>query len=197
MKNINYYLEKKYKTTAPIYYCLSLAFFILFLFANELRAAKNQMPAYWNVKFGGWPKFVDNNRTANRAHFDLQCNKRIHYLFEVGLSANLFSDFNNTLSKGYLKYGLAGNWHFLPLIINHHGLRFEPYLSGKLGYTTYFNAAKDKKNMFPRYFFGAGFAYYLTKHVGVYFEYGFDKPFESQLELKYLRELSAGISIKL
>ncbi len=99
-------------------------------------------------------------------------------------------------THGFLNFGAVGNWHFLPLIIDKEKLRFETYLSGKLGLVKYFQTNANQ-TVWPRYYFGIGAAYYFTRHVGAYFEYGYDLPFIDPMKLGYYKEMNIGVSVKL
>lgn len=169
--------------------------FILFLFINELKAQEKQSPAYWYIKASGWPEYVDKNSVFQNGHIEVQLNKRVHKLLETGLSAALYKGDDN-YSQGFLNLGVVGNWHFLPLIIDKENLRFESYLSGKLGLAKYFQANGNNQTIWSRYYFGIGTAYYLTRQVGVYFEYGYDMPFIQPLKLGYYKEMSIGVSVR-
>ncbi len=168
---------------------------IFFLFAGELQAQEAQAAACWYIKVSGWPEYVDNNRVFHHGHIDLQLNRRLHKLFEAGLSTALYKGFNE-YTHGFLNFGTVGNWHFLPLIIDKENLRFETYLSGKLGLVKYFQTNANQ-TIWPRYYFGIGAAYYFTRHVGIYFEYGYDLPFIDPMKLGYYKEMNIGVSVKL
>lgn len=168
--------------------------FSLFLFAYELKAQEEQTPANWYIKASGWPEYVDHNRVFHYGHIEMQLNRRLHKYFEAGLSTALYKGFDE-YSHGFLNFGAVGNWHFLPLIIDEKNLRFETYLSGKLGLVKYFQTTANQ-TIWPRYYFGIGAAYYFTRHVGAYFEFGYDMPFTEPMKLGYYREMNVGVSVK-
>ena len=169
--------------------------FILFLLADELKAQEKQSPAYWYIKASGWPEYVDNSRVFHNGHIEVQMNRRLNKFLEAGLSAALYSGYDD-YSSGFLNFGAVGNWHFLPLLIDKENFRFESYLSGKLGIVKYFQTNVNQ-TIWPRYYFGIGAAYYLTRHLGVYFEYGYDMPFTEPLKPGYYKEINVGVSVKL
>lgn len=170
--------------------------FILNLFADELNAQEKQSAAFWYVKASGWPEYVDNNRVFHNGHIELQVSKRVHKFLEAGLSTALYRGYDD-YSRGFLNFGAVGNWHFLPLLIDKENLRFEAYLSGKLGLVKYFQTNNNNQSVWARYYLGTGVAYYLTRHLGVYFEYGYDLPFIEPMKLGYYKEMAIGISLRL
>jgi hypothetical protein len=178
--------------------CRTLLFItlILFQFENELNAQVKQSPGHWYIKASGWPEYVDNNRVFHNGHVELQVSKRVHKFLEAGLSTALYSGYDD-YSRGFLNFGAVGNWHFLPLLIDKENLRFEAYLSGKLGLVNYFQTNNNSQSVWGRYYIGTGVAYYLTRHLGVYFEYGYDLPFIEPMKLGYYKEMGIGISLRL
>ncbi len=80
-------------------------------------------------------------------------------------------------SFGYsaLNYGVNANFHILPLLIKEKALRFDLYMSGKVGGVSpigeYGFPAPDKFN--PDYGIYGGVAYYFGSHFGLYGEFGY------------------------
>ncbi len=169
---------------------------VLFQFENELNAQVKQTSGHWYIKAAGWPEYIDNNRVFQNGHVELQVNKRVHTLLETGISAALYKGYEE-YTNGFFNFGAVGNWHYLPLFIEKKNLRFEAYLSSKLGLVKYFQTNNNSQSVWARYYFGTGVAYYLTRHLGIYFEYGYDMPFTDPLKLSYYKELCLGVSVKL
>ena len=69
-------------------------------------------------------------------------------------------------------YGLNVNFHLLPLVVKSKDFRIDLYSSGKIG--GYFTNLKSKSNYTGvDYGIYAGAAFYFSKHLGIFGEYGF------------------------
>ncbi len=149
-------------------------------------AQVNTVPKRINAKLGfslSNPEDTHNNLP----NFRVEVNYKIVPFIEVGVYAgfgfyqdikreNIGTTTGMTIS-GYAaaNYGLNANFHFLPLIVKEKKVRFDLYVSGKLG-----GINPERKNFSPlphKYFsdYGvyAGAAYYFTRHFGVYGEFGY------------------------
>lgn len=145
-------------------------------------AQVNTVPKRINAKLG----FALSNQegtNSNLPNFRVEVNYKMLPFIEVGVYAGFgfYEDIQIVGSRatisGYAatNYGLNANFHFLPLIVKEKKVRFDLYVSGKLG-----GINPERKNFSPlphKYFsdYGvyAGAAYYFTRHFGVYGEFGY------------------------
>lgn len=73
-------------------------------------------------------------------------------------------------------YGINCNFHLLPLIIKKDDFRFDLYLTGKLGGLFFTSpSGYSPHGYLTEYGLGAGAAYYIGKHLGLYAEYCYGK----------------------
>ena len=91
-------------------------------------------------------------------------------------------------------YGLSTNFHLLPLLVDGDDFRFDAYLSVKLGgqyLSSPENSLLESGNTFE-YFIGPGLSFYISKHIGIFGEWGYyDNRFSSEWN-----SLRYGISVK-
>lgn len=145
-------------------------------------AQVNTVPKRINAKLG----FALSNQegtNSNLPNFRVEVNYKMLPFIEVGVFAGFgfYEDIQIVGSRatisGYAatNYGLNANFHILPLVVKEKKVRFDLYVSGKLG-----GINPERKNFSPlphKYFsdYGvyAGAAYYLTRHFGVYGEFGY------------------------
>jgi hypothetical protein len=82
----------------------------------------------------------------------------------------------------------------MPFIFKSGRIRFDAYLSGKLGLASFSLSNSFRyQTLFPNYWVNVGAAYYLTSKWGFYIEYGIGKSVKlSGIE----KALWYGISIK-
>jgi hypothetical protein len=160
----------------------ALSFLIsLFAFTQE-SSIKNRV----NLKLGHstTPKFLDYRITDIRPrNLRLEANYGWNSFIEAGtyIGYNYFRNVSfgsNTITvKTHAVFvGVNANFHPLPLLIKEHKLRFDIYLSGKLGLISML--ASDNfvyTGTKPSYAIFGGASYYLTKRWGFYAEYGLSK----------------------
>jgi len=124
--------------------------------------------------------------------------------FEGGLSAGLVQKYgvlpgpggNLIMSKlNLLRFEAITNLHLLPFILDTPNLRIELYLAGKIGVEQYYNIDYDKKPG-ARFFLGAGAAYYLTRNIGVFAEYGYRRYFKNKNGVDNKADFLGGLAIK-
>ncbi|MDD4673404.1 MAG: outer membrane beta-barrel protein [Bacteroidales bacterium] len=158
----------------------------LLLISINTFAQVNTVPKRINAKLGfslSDPEDTDNNLP----NFRVEVNYKVVPFLEVGVYGGfgfyqaiqreiVGSGISATIS-GYAasNYGLNANFHILPLVVKERKLRFDLYVSGKLGTI---NPEKTDASPLPDKFLSdygvyAGAAYYLTRHFGVYGEFGY------------------------
>lgn len=137
-------------------------------------------------------------------YFQIEYNRGITKFLEVGTYLSTHSDyylvtrinpFNNEpytagLENRAFHYGFQTNIHPLQLLLSEgHRFRLDLYINAKLGgrYSPVPNDALRQRENFFEYDIGAGLAYHLYKHWGVYVEYNYRSPanFRYGLSIKF------------
>ena len=90
----------------------------------------------------------------------------------LSISNNLETGFYAGYARSTLYYGVNCNYQLIPLLVKEDDIRFDLYITGKLGgvYGSYF-----QKKSFAEYRIGGGFSFYLLKHIGLFTEYSYGK----------------------
>jgi len=87
---------------------------------------------------------------------------------------HLFEQVSPNGTRGYTRsgffYGVNCNFHLLPYVMKKDDLRFDLYVTGKLGGVT----IKSTKS-YEEHCLGGGAAIYLFEHLGVFCEYTYGK----------------------
>jgi hypothetical protein len=96
--------------------------------------------------------------------------------------------------SGYF-YGVNCNYHLLPYLIKKDDLRFDLYVTGKLGGVT----IKSTKS-YEEHCLGGGAAIYLFEHLGFFGEYTFGKFYDTPpwdiYDRPYHKKVNIGLAIK-
>ena len=136
----------------------------------------------WTIKAYG-SKYKLGENAASRLKKDPYTTDYFHNLeLNYGISKNIeFGIYSGIFQKYYsdgLLVGIQTNYHILPLFINAKDFRFDIYLCGKLGVYT--------NSIYPLDVgLGIGGAFYLFKHLGVFYEYLWgDMPYVSNQSFK-------------
>jgi hypothetical protein len=159
---------------------------LLLLFAIPAIGQDSYLKNRWNLKLSGAPQFNINSKRQNAFALG-EVNYGILNNFELGIAlgfkntqvANLKPDasvppaMNDYYLADYISpiYNLHLNFHLLPYLVKDKNPRFDLYLAGRLG-GNYIKSDYSDKNYFWNYFLGGGFAWYFTRSVGVYSEFG-------------------------
>jgi hypothetical protein len=193
---------------------LRLFILLVLLFSNSflVQGQDSYIKDRWNIKISGSPEI------RNRRYIPLFAKAQVNYGFgnfvEAGLAIGVqrYYAFNQRLiddmviistSEPHIAptYALNANLHLLPLIAKRDDFRFDLYATGKFE-GQYHNKSSSvvrplKEFVFYKaqwnYFLGGGAAFYFSKRIGVYTEYGFQK------DLRYDwmgKRLYLGVSLK-
>ena len=144
----------------------------------------------WNIKAGyaSYPGyFVSSHGMRNNfGNIRLETNYGLFNFLEVGghLGYSQFSALLPIVGQGLIYknlnapyFGLNVNFHPLGFLIKKRDFRFDLYLFGRYG--GYYYATPETyvppKGFYSEIRHGAGLAFYLTKHIGLYAEGSFSK----------------------
>ncbi|MFA5815100.1 MAG: TonB-dependent receptor [Bacteroidales bacterium] len=159
----------------------------------------------WNIKAGyasipGVNFRIDGGMKRSFGNFRLETNYHLLNFLEIGgyLGYSRYSSYVNSQNI-IMSYentpfiGLNINVQLLPLIVRNPASKFDIYLLGRYG-GAYFSSPQFHfyvdKGFFLNYSHGAGIAFYLTKHIGVFSEFSF-----TALDIKF-GNLRYGLSVK-
>jgi hypothetical protein len=187
-------MTKPFKTTAIIA--------ILIFMACSATAQDSYLKNRWNLKLAGAHEYKMNSKLHN-AFLSAEANYGIFNNFELGVALGFENKYNgwtkdpNTnlyIYEYYLSptYNLHLNYHLLPYLTKGNHPKFDLYLSGRLGgsYTEYRDL---HQTFFWNYYLGGGLAWYFTRYVGIYTEYGRQYHFNSNYTKNGFR---FGIAVK-
>jgi hypothetical protein len=163
----------------------------LFLFmAVSVTAQDSYLKNRWNIKLAGAPKF----NYKHTGFLITEANYGILNNFEIGVALGLKNtrisklkpgasnppSYNDYYSADYIMpiYNLNLNYHLLPYLVKGNNSKFDLYLSGRLG-GYYINSNAYDKPFFWNYYLGGGLAWYFTRNIGIYTEYGKQYHFNS------------------
>lgn len=153
------------------------------LVSTNTFAQTNSVSGRFSTKLG----FAMSNSgvfNRNQSNFRAEVNYGFARVFEVGAYTGhgFYIRINkepggSVESFGYsaLNYGVNANFHILPLLIKEKALRFDLYLSGKVGGINpigEYNFPVPEK-FHPDYGIYGGVAYYFGSHFGLYGEFGY------------------------
>jgi hypothetical protein len=159
---------------------------ILLLMAVPTMAQDSYLKNRWNLKLAGSPKFQIDGKEQfafllTEVHYGILNN------FELGVAlgmertrvANLKPGASNppTMDDYYNVdytmpiYDLNLNYHLLPYLVKDKKSKFDLYFSGRIG-GKYIKSDANDQSFFWNYYLGGGLAWYFTRNVGIYTEYG-------------------------
>ncbi len=172
-------------TRKKVFYKTAITVIFLFLAVSSM-AQDSYLKNRWNLKLSGAPQLTINNRRHN-AFLMAEANYGFFNNIEVGLAlgfentrvARLKPNASNPpimtdyFSEDYISplYHLNLNYHLIPYVIKEKNPRFDLYISGRLG-GAYINSNLTGQDVSWNYYLGGGFAWYITRHIGVHTEYG-------------------------
>ena len=135
----------------------------------------------WNIKAGysiSLDSFLKNNPHNNKKY-----NLELNYGFFNNLEAGIYGGYSRIYavkqisSTGYLGYrtdeyfyGVNCNFHLLPYLIKKDDLRFDLYVTGKVG-----GATIKSTRSYEEHCIGSGATIYLWKHIGIFGEYNYSR----------------------
>jgi hypothetical protein len=159
---------------------------ILLLVAVPAMAQDSYLKNRWNLKLAGSPKFHINGKEQfafllTEVHYGILNN------FELGVAlgmertrvANLKPGASNpptyddyySVDYSMPMYDLNLNYHLLPYLAKDNNSKFDLYLSGRLG-GNYIKSNVNDQSFYWNYYLGGGLAWYFTRNIGIYTEYG-------------------------
>jgi hypothetical protein len=142
----------------------------------------------------------DVGMKSSFGNFRLETNYHLLKFFEIGGYVG-YSRYSGRMDKNRVIFsyentpfvGLNVNLQLLPFLIKKAESRFDLYLLGRYGggyYITQIVHFSGNSGFFLDYNHGAGFTSYLTKHIGLFAEYGFTGRYIKDGNLRY------GVSVK-
>ncbi|MDD2196777.1 MAG: hypothetical protein PHE03_02305 [Bacteroidales bacterium] len=110
------------------------------------------------------------------AHF-IEVGAYAGFGYYLDIQSETVGSITSSIIHGYdaINYGLNANFHILPLVAKGKKLRFDLYASGKLGgiNSNSTTISHQPHKLFSDYGVYAGAAYYFTRHIGFYGEFGY------------------------
>lgn len=162
-------------------YLLIILAFALLLLTQDVFSQSSYIKNRWTFQVGFIPDpRKDMIPKANQ--FRASANYGILDFAEIGayLGGSDYLQFsmppNNGLRDAYAPvYGINVNAHLLPFLVKKEDFRFDLYLATKFGGFYYSGKETDYfKGAYWQYFIGGGMAFFPTKHIGVFAEYGYE-----------------------
>lgn len=162
--------------------------FICNVNAQEEDIQKLNLKVYYSPVLYG----KTTSQNFNYAFFGINPNYKISELWEVGgfasfslikvitnyqvLDDGVHLSISNSISGAEI-FGLNANFHVLPLLMETKNLRYDVYVTGKLGgfYVNKQNNWDYPNGIIPEFSIGTGFSVNFTKHFGVFGEYNYGK----------------------
>lgn len=169
---------------------------------GKLSAQDNAPDQKWRFKISGKPVKSNSSIGNTLWHANAQAGFFPNRHLETGISIGLHQEYklsynsNNDLYLGKdnrLRFEAIANLHLLPFLIDGKSTRLDFYLAGKSGILI-FKMTDNSKKARLGFFLGAGAAYYLTRHIGIFAEYGYRKSFKSNIDNQ--ADFMGGIAIK-
>lgn len=174
-----------------------LIFMLIYFFylqASQAKGQTSESKLLWQLKIAGWPEYITKQRVLNPAHAEIQFIRRINSIFASGASVAYYN--NNFMSPTvFLNTSAVGHVHIIPVMGSKEKHRLDPYFSGKVGLKKYYKS-DSSKDLISRFYIGLGCAYYPFDQYGVFYEYGYDRPLNTSIKLKYYSEMKLGLSVK-
>ncbi|WP_375579519.1 hypothetical protein ABWH96_00140 [Marivirga tractuosa] len=179
----------------------TLIIFVLFFISIESVYAQKGLKGRNNIKASH--SYFEQYLFKKSHYFQLEYNRGITRFIEVGsflstrpdfypvIRTNPFTDesFILELKNRAFHYGIQSNFHPLQLLLSEgHRFRLDLYINTKIGgfYSPVYDDSLRPQEHFFEYDIGAGLAYHLFQHWGIYAEYNY----RSAINFRY------GLSIK-
>lgn len=146
---------------------------------------KSYIKDRWNMK-ASYSRYTTGSKINNKAettgHYRIEGNYGLFNFIETGLYVG-YSGYYVFSSKSLQResystpfYGINLNFHLLPFLVSQADFRFDLYATTKYG-GRYIPTPSNYyyHGHYPEYGIGAGLAFYLWKHAGVFAEYSYGK----------------------
>jgi len=132
----------------------------------------------------GWLLKENSEKKIRTGKYRIEGNYGFFNSIEVGMYLGFYVFTNYEIvgtelfaAKKYIipNYGINANWHIFPYFIKNDDFRFDLYVTTKIGgeYYTIPGPSTFLDRHFTEISLGSGFAFYLTKHIGLFAECGF------------------------
>lgn len=178
---------------------------ILFIFSFlALDAQDSYIKNRWNIK-AGYASYQGlymshSGMKQSYGNYRLEANYGLLNFFEIGgyLGYSRLTSYLPVIGPFLSEnqntpfFGVNINIQLLPFFVKSPDFRFDLYLLGRYG-GVYYSSPKDyvpTKGLMFQYQHGAGLAFYLWKHIGIFGEFGF-----TAFEIKH-GNLRYGLSVK-
>jgi hypothetical protein len=182
---------------------------ILMFLAVSTMAQDSYLKNRWNIKLSGAPQ-LNFKGTRHNSFLTAEANYGILNNFELGVALGIEKKItfklkpdatgtqinNDYYRKDYISptYNLHLNYHLLPYLVKEKHPKFDLYFSGSLGGNFINNDIPDDDGFYWNYYLGGGLAWYFTRNVGVYTEYGKQWPFKGETRDK--AKFRFGVTVK-
>ncbi|MDD2323802.1 MAG: hypothetical protein EOL88_07100 [Bacteroidia bacterium] len=134
----------------------------------------------WTINTSIVPEFTTPGKTP-RNEIKLTLHKGINNFLETGIYLGhtkywyLSSNGYSTEAGDRILTGVTIKAHFLPFIITAEDIRFDLYVRSRIGISQLFGDPNPAaENTFFQYCLGSGLAFYPTKKIGIFTEFGYD-----------------------
>lgn len=182
-------------------YYSTLLIFVLFFISFKSIYAQNGLKGRNNIKASH--SYFEQYLFEKSHYFQVEYNRGLTKFIEAGSYLSTGPDFypvvrtnpltgesfTLTLKNRAFHYGLQTNIHPLQLLLSEgHRFRLDLYINAKIGgfYSPVYEDSFRQKEHFFEYDIGAGLAYHIFQHWGIYAEYNY----RSAINFRY------GLSIK-
>ncbi|MCE1202748.1 MAG: porin family protein [Bacteroidia bacterium] len=179
----------------------SLLMLILLFTTATGTLAQQPSAGYWTLKIGGKPTYTNKNHHRMNGFVGLDITRRLGSLWEVGLGyAAISVIYPKPDGQGWYvsdtifshRFDAIANFHFLPLMLNEKPERLDLYVATRVGVTNFFTDFDKKADFFG----GLGAAYYFTKNIGAYGEFGWQPLFKGNIDGVDLKNWRLGVAIR-
>lgn len=185
----------------PIKIFLLLSVLMPVLSALPTQAQKAQAND-WNIRIGGRPTYMTKDRFRKDGFVGHDITRNISGVLETGLGYAVSSVIvprltpDNTIESDTIlshRFDAIVNFHFLPLLGEKTPERIDVYATARIGVRNMFTEFDKRADFFG----GLGAAYYITKNLGVYGEFGWQPLFKGNISGADLKNWRLGLTLKL
>lgn len=132
-----------------------------------------------NIEFGGYIAYSTVGHSYMQPISDINYPHYNYGLYKPDGTLFSGSTSNTPHSTNTLIYGFSANYQILPLLIQSQAIKFDIYLTGRIGAVSarwmIYDGLDDYVNIwnkaFLEYSVGLGAGYNFTKHIGIFSEY--------------------------
>lgn len=155
----------------------------------------------WNIRIGGRPTYITKDRFRKDGFFGLDITRNISEVWEAGLGYAVSSVIvprlkpNNTYESDTTlshRFDAIVNFHFLPLLGEKTPERIDVYATARIGVRNIFTKYDKRADFFG----GLGAAYYVTKNLGAYGEFGWQPLFKGNISGADIKNWRLGVALK-